>query len=333
MSKVAIVILNFNGVEFLRKFLPNVLSQSPQAEVIVADNCSSDNSIEFLKHTHPTLRIILIPTNLGYAGGYNAALSQIDAEYFVLLNSDVEVTKNWLDPLIQFLDKNKDYAAVQPKILDFNNKTHFEYAGASGGHLDKLGYPYCRGRIFDSIEKDNGQYDSIQDVFWASGACLIIRSKDFNAIEGFDADFFAHMEEIDLCWRLNNAGRKLACIPTSVVFHVGGGTLNKTSPFKTYLNFRNNLIMLAKNLPLIELFTILPIRIILDLLAGIKFWKDQTSDHLIAVLKSQIDFIRRFPRAMRSRKSVQKRAQKSNFLVFEYFIRHKETYNQLNNTK
>lgn len=333
MSKVAIVILNYNGVNYLQQFLPLVIQHSPDSEIIVADNCSTDDSVNYLRTEHEQIQLILIDTNLGYAGGYNEALSTVEADYYILLNSDVEVTPNWLDPLIQFLDEHKDYAAVQPKILDFNNKTTFEYAGAAGGYLDFLGYPYCRGRIFNELEKDVGQYDSNENVMWCSGACLVIRSSDFKSVGGFDKDFFAHMEEIDLCWRLSNAGRKLACIPSSVIFHIGGGTLNKTSPFKTFLNFRNNLSMLAKNLTWSEAIFIIPIRMILDLIAGLKFWKEQSFDHFIAILKSQIAFIKKLPETLSKRKYIKNPLHRRKILLVEYFVFRKKIYDDLNNTK
>jgi GT2 family glycosyltransferase len=333
MSKVAIVILNYNGAAFLQKFLPSVIAYSSIAEIIIADNNSTDNSLEVLKSEFNNVRTILINENLGFAGGYNHALSKIDAEYFVLLNSDVEVTQNWLIPLIDFLDQNQEYAAVQPKILDYNDKSKFEYAGAAGGFIDKLGYPYCRGRIFDTLEKDNQQYDNNIDVFWCSGASLIIRSSDFFDIGGFDADFFAHMEEIDLCWRLRNKDRKLACIPSAKVFHVGGGTLNKTSPIKTYLNFRNNLTMLVKNLPLMTLLYVIPIRMMLDLLAGLKFWKDQSKSHFYAVLKSQMHFLRGLSSTWKKRNSIVNHRNNDYSILLKYYFQRKKTFIEINNTK
>lgn len=333
MSEVAIVILNYNGVDFLRQFLPTVISHSQGAQIIVADNCSTDNSIQTLNLEFPDLAIIQIEKNLGYAGGYNTALSQVVADYYILLNSDVEVTQNWLEPMIAFLDKNEQYAAVQPKILDFNRKDHFEYAGAAGGFLDKWGYPYCRGRVFDEIEKDFGQHDQIMDIFWCSGACMVIRSKNFHSAGGFDNDFFAHMEEIDLCWRLKNQGHQLACIPQSTVYHVGGGTLNKSSPFKTYLNFRNNLCMLLKNLTWVGIFTIIPIRLLLDLAAGLKFWKDESFSHFRSIIKAQIDFIKFIPRNLNKRTPTIGQKEMKSLLLLDYYIRKKTTFNKINNTK
>lgn len=334
MTKVAVVILNYNGKKYLEEFLPSVIKHSPKAKIIVADNCSTDHSIEFLNSNFPNVETIQLDSNTGYAGGYNSALQRVEAEYYLLLNSDVEVTDGWLEPLVSYLDNHSAYAAVQPKILDYNQRQFFEYAGAAGGFMDKLGYPYCRGRILDTLEKDEGQYDSSKDVFWCSGACFLIRSRDFKEAGGFDPDFFAHMEEIDLCWRMLNADRKLACVPSSSVFHVGGGTLSKYNPNKTYLNFRNNLMMLAKNLPLTRLIVILPIRLVLDIVAGIKLWQEHSWGHFTAVLKAQIDF---FISLKKSRKkTISKRDLKirgRHYLIFEYFLLGKKTFNKINNTK
>lgn len=249
--KTAVVILNYNGAALLEEFLPSVIHSvnGMDAEVIVADNASTDNSLEFLKTNHPKVRTIVLDKNYGFAEGYNRALAQIDAEYFVLLNSDVDVDAEWLKPLEFFMDNNPDVAACQPKILSQKNDNYFEYAGAAGGYIDKYGYPFCRGRLFNDVEPDVGQYDEQKDIFWSSGACLFIRKKDYEDVGGLDGDFFAHMEEIDLCWRLKNRGRRIVCIPSSVVYHVGGGTLAQGNPRKTFLNFRNNLLMLYKNLP------------------------------------------------------------------------------------
>ncbi|MEO9474650.1 MAG: glycosyltransferase family 2 protein [Cyclobacteriaceae bacterium] len=328
MAKVAVVILNYNGEQYLRDFLPGVIQHSPEAEIVVADNCSSDKSRQLIKSQFPSVTLIELTENHGYAGGYNQALKQVEAQYYLLLNSDVEVTTRWLNPLTSYLDSNPDFAAVQPKILDYKNREYFEYAGAAGGYLDYFGYPYCRGRVFDTLEKDTGQYDNIAEVFWCSGACFLIRSKAFHDIGGFDASFFAHMEEIDLCWRLNNSGHRLACNPKSVVYHVGGGTLNKTSSRKTYLNFRNNLIMLAKNEPGSKLLFLLPLRLILDLLAGLKFWNDQTFGHFLAVLKAQVHFVTHRKKRIgtfRSRSGVK--------LLYQYYMKRRKTFREINYTK
>lgn len=269
MAKVAIVILNWNGQAMLAKFLPNVVEYSRQdAEVWVADNCSSDQSMHLLETQFPQVKTIVLEQNFGFAEGYNRALEQIEAEYYVLLNSDVEVSHHWLTPLIEFMDSHPQVAACQPKLLAEYDKDSFEYAGACGGFLDKYGYPFCRGRIFNTVERDNGQYDYQQEILWATGACMMIRSKDYWEAGGLDGRFFAHNEEIDLCWRLRLMGRKIYCIPESEVYHVGGGTLPKSNPMKTYLNFRNNLTMLYKNLSDSELKPVMRMRWFLDYLAA-----------------------------------------------------------------
>lgn len=266
MNKTAVVILNYNGKNWLQKFLPNVVANT-KVEIIVADNASTDDSIQFLEKHYPFIRIIKNHINTGYAGGYNEALKQIEAAYYVLLNSDVEVTPNWVENTIGYMQNDASIAACQPKILSYHEKNKFEYAGAAGGFIDKYGYPFCRGRIFDTCEEDAGQYNESGEIFWASGACLFVQAKLFHAIGGFDADFFAHMEEIDLCWRLKNAGYKICYCADSTVYHVGGGTLNKSNPTKTMLNFRNNRKLLRKNLSEKELQTIYKTRNNLDFIA------------------------------------------------------------------
>lgn len=267
--KVAVVILNWNGVDMMRRFMPSVMNYSRNdATVYVADNCSNDDSVQMLEKDFPEVRIIRLDKNWGFAEGYNKALAQIEAEYFVLLNSDVEVTDGWLKPLVEFMDSHPDVAACQPKLLSYFNKDQFEYAGAAGGFIDKYGYPFCRGRLFDVVEKDNGQYDERKGLFWATGACLMIRSADYIKVGGLDGRFFAHCEEIDMCWRLRLLGRKIFCIPESVVYHWGGGTLPKTNSRKTFLNFRNNLTMLYKNLPDDELGSVMRRRFFMDYLAA-----------------------------------------------------------------
>ena len=269
MAKVAIVILNWNGQGMLAKYLPNVIEYSRQdAEIWVADNCSSDGSMHLLETQFPQVKTIVLEQNFGFAEGYNRALKQIEADYYLLLNSDVEVSHHWLTPLIEFMDSHPQVAACQPKLLSEQDKDNFEYAGACGGFLDKYGYPFCRGRIFGVVERDNGQYDYQQEVLWATGACMMIRSVDYWKVGGLDARFFAHNEEIDLCWRLRLMGRKIYCIPESEVYHVGGGTLPKSNPMKTFLNFRNNLTMLYKNLSDKELSHVMRMRWFLDYLAA-----------------------------------------------------------------
>lgn len=269
MAKVAVVILNWNGHDMLAKFLPKVVEYSRQdAEIWVADNSSNDQSMHLLETQFPLVKTIVLEQNFGFAEGYNRALAQIEADYYVLLNSDVEVGHHWLTPLVEFMDSHPQVAACQPKLLSEQDKDVFEYAGACGGFIDKYGYPFCRGRIFDTVEPDNGQYDYQQEVLWATGACMMVRSADYWDAGGLDGRFFAHNEEIDLCWRLRLMGRKIFCIPESEVYHVGGGTLPKGNPKKTYLNFRNNLTMLYKNLADKDLRRVMRIRWLLDYLAA-----------------------------------------------------------------
>ena len=269
MDKVAIVILNWNGAKMLHQYLPTVLNYSrDEATVYVADNASTDDSLDLLHRDFPECKTIVLDKNWGFADGYNKALRKIDAEYYLLLNSDIEVTHHWLTPLIEFMDVHPEVAACQPKLLSIYNKDMFEYAGASGGYIDRYGYPFCRGRIFETVEEDNGQYDYATDILWATGAALMIRSKDYWNVGGLDGRFFAHNEEIDLCWRLRISGRKIYCLPESFVYHLGGGTLPKSNPMKTFLNFRNNLTMLYKCLPDQELQHVMRVRWFLDYLAA-----------------------------------------------------------------
>ncbi len=328
MTNVAIVILNYNGEDYLSTFLPPVLAHSKKAQLIVADNASTDGSVNLLKSDFPMVQLIELEQNFGFAGGYNEALKEAEAEYFVLLNSDIEVSPNWLDPLIGFLDENDTYAACQPKIKDYNHRARFEYAGACGGFIDTLGYPYCRGRLFDEIEIDSGQYNEAQDIFWASGACMVIRSKIFFELGGFDSDFFAHMEEIDLCWRIQSNGYRIKCLPESTVYHVGGGTLNKTSPFKTYLNFRNGLYLLLKNLPLSSLIFKLPARLIMDWIAAFKFVGEGNIKHSIAIIKAHWSFLYRFLKILGKRKQLSGTPNQKS-IVFQYYVQGKRRFSEL----
>ena len=273
MLKCAVVILNYNGRKFLEQFLPNVLENTNRelAEVIVADNASTDDSVAFMQSHYPHIRLIENESNGGFATGYNLALRQIEAEYFVLLNSDIEVTPHWIEPVLEMMDADETIAACQPKILSYYDKTKFEYAGSCGGFIDKYGYPFCRGRIFQNLETDEGQYDAPMEVFWATGACMFVRAGLFLKCGGLDDSFFAHMEEIDFCWRMKNMGYRIFCCPQSKVYHIGGGTLPKKSPRKTYLNFRNNLSLLVKNLPDNKLRSVIVYRIFLDWIAAFKF--------------------------------------------------------------
>lgn len=291
-KRIAVVILNYNGAEMLRRFLPSVIEYSPEAEVIVADNASTDNSAEVMRNEFPTVRLICLDKNYGFADGYNKALQQVTAEYYILLNSDVEVTDGWLAPMLAFMDTNSDVAACQPKLLSYKEKEYFEYAGGAGGFIDRYGYPFCRGRIFDTVEKDNGQYDNITDLFWATGAALMIRSADYQSTGGLDGTFFAHMEEIDLCWRLRARGRRIVCVPGSSVYHVGGATLAKSNPRKTFLNFRNNLLMLYKNLPSQELSQVMRCRAILDYVAAAKFLLSGNIADCRAIFAARREFAR-----------------------------------------
>ncbi len=309
MDKAAVVILNWNGEAMLRKFLPSVL-QHTEAPVYVADNGSSDGSLTMLQQLFPAVRTIALDSNYGFAEGYNRALQQVEAEYVVLLNSDVEVTSGWLATLINFMDSNPEAAACQPKILSYHRPTHFEYAGACGGYIDKYGYPFCRGRLLDCVEKDHGQYDTTAEIHWATGACLCIRSTDYTAAGGLDPRFFAHNEEIDLCWRLRIQGRKIFCVPQSIVYHVGGGTLPQGNPRKTYLNFRNNLTMLYKNLPDSQLRHVLRTRRLLDLLAALQALLKGNTHDARAIIRARRDFRSLLPHYRPIRQQIQ--AQRQN---------------------
>ena len=336
--KTSIVILNWNGSKMLQDFLPAILkySQGNDREVIVADNASDDDSVEMLKKEFPSVRIILLDKNYGFAGGYNRALAQVESEYYVLLNSDVEVTPNWLGPLEEFLDNHIDVAACQPKIRSWKHREYFEYAGACGGYLDKYGYPFCRGRIMNTVEKDHGQYDTIADVLWATGASLFIRSKDYKESGGLDERFFAHMEEIDLCWRLRCRDRRIVCIPQSVVYHVGGATLKRENPKKTYLNFRNNLLMLYKNLPHGEVWHVMLVRRVLDYVAALSFLLKRHIPNVCAVVSARHEYRRLQPlyRSIRKENLEKNKGKyideriKSSILVL-YYLRGKKYFSQL----
>lgn len=290
---VAIVILNWNGKNFLEKFLPSVVSSTYSNKlIVVADNASTDDSLVFLRKHYPTIKIIINTTNEGFAKGYNTALQQVQADYYVLLNSDVEVTPGWIEPVIALMEGNKKIAACQPKVLDYNHKALFEYAGACGGWLDKYGYPFCRGRIFDECETDTGQYDEAAAIFWASGAALFVRSAVYHEMKGLDTYFFAHQEEIDLCWRMQLAGYSIYVQPASVVYHVGGGTLPKGNSRKTYLNFRNNLVMIYKNLPLKSRLSRIPTRFFLDAVAAWKALLGGDSGYFFAICRAHVHFIK-----------------------------------------
>lgn len=301
--KTAVVILNWNGKKFLEQFLPAVIEYSKDvADVIVADNASTDDSVAFLKTHFSEIPIIINEANGGFAKGYNDALKQVNAEYYVLLNSDIEVTPHWIEPVIELMDADKTIAACQPKIRSFFERNKFEYAGAAGGFIDKYGYPFCRGRLFLSIEEDKGQFDDACEIFWATGACMFVRAELFHKYGGLDEDFFAHMEEIDFCWRMKNHNYKIMYCPDVVVFHIGGGTLPKSSSQKTYLNFRNNLTLLYKNLPANRILIVFAFRLVLDGIAAVKFLAEGGFRDYIAVTRAHFSFYRRFGKIRKKRK-------------------------------
>lgn len=328
--KIAVVILNWNGKKLLEKFLPSVAEHSKEASIYIIDNASTDDSIVFLKANYPHIEIIYNKANLGYAKGYNNGLQHIEADLFCLLNSDVEVTKNWLTPIIKAFNENENTAVIQPKIIDYNNPLYFEYAGAAGGFIDKYGYPYCRGRIFNTIEKDNNQYNDIKTIFWASGACFFIRSTIFKQLNGFDEHFFAHMEEIDLCWRIKNLGYSVLYIGYSKVYHVGGATLSNTNPQKTYLNFRNSLYALTKNAKG-NVFLIVFVRLILDGIAAFTFLLNYKPKHTIAVLKAHFSFYVHLNKLLKQRKQTKNKLKyyQKTSIVFDYFVNKSKTYKSL----
>ena len=334
---VAIVILNFNGSGYLQQFIPGVIAHSTGARIIVADNGSKDGSLLLLEKEFPTVECIALPHNLGFCQGYNEALKQVEADYFVLLNSDVETTPGWLEPVLSQMEANPAIAAAQPKIRSFRQRDHFEYAGAAGGHIDWLGYPFCRGRVFDTVEKDEGQYNEPEPIFWATGACLFIRAGAFREAGGFDGDFFAHMEEIDLCWRLRRKGFTILAVPQSVVYHVGGGTLAADNPQKTYYNFRNGLTLLLKNLPAKNLLIILPLRLLLDWAAMFRFFLSGYPRHGLAVMRAHIEFVGNSRRHLKKRNSSHTPFFDRDPLIFRrsvvlrYFIARRQTYHALLN--
>lgn len=337
MKKTAVVILNWNGKKLLEKFLPDIIRFSSHiADIIIADNNSTDDSVIFVSSTFSDIQIIQLEKNYGFAEGYNIALSKLRHEYCILLNSDIEVTEKWIEPLIDLMDKGTNVAAVQPKIKAYNNKSSFEYAGAAGGYIDRYGFPFCRGRVFDHLEEDIGQYNDRAEVFWASGACMIIRMTAFNKAGGFDSDFFAHMEEIDLCWRMKLLGYRILYTPDSEVYHIGGGTLSKGNALKTYLNFRNNLLMLFKNIPAHDLFPVLFIRLMMDGLAGFFFLLNGNFSGFFNVLKSHYAFYLSIPGLTGKRKQINRLngmfypggILRGN-VVFEYFIRGHKRFTDL----
>ncbi|MGQ8336375.1 glycosyltransferase family 2 protein [Sunxiuqinia sp. A32] len=301
--KVAVVILNWNGKDLLSRYLPSVVdcSEGEAVELIVADNNSTDDSIAFIQENFPTIKILQLDENYGFAKGYNEALKQIEAEYYILLNSDVEVTSGWLEPMIELMDNDSSVAAVQPKVLSWRQKDEYEYAGAAGGFIDKLGYPFCRGRILNVMEKDAGQYDQVTNIFWATGACMAVRASYFHKAGGFDEDFWAHMEEIDICWRLKNMGYQIQFTPYSKVFHLGGGTLSYDNPRKLFLNFRNSLYLLYKNLPRHKFYKVIVARMILDGVAAFKLLSEFNLKGFTSVFRAHFSFYKEHKKLRKKR--------------------------------
>ena len=330
--KVAIVILNWNGKKILEQFLPSVVEFSEEATIYIADNASTDKSIPYLKEKFNKVTIIQNKTNGGYAKGYNDALKNVTEDLLVLLNNDVEVTQNWLQPIINEFKRDNSLIAAQPKILDFNNKRYFEYAGAGGGFIDQLGYPYCRGRIFNTIEKDKGQYNDINKIFWASGACFIVRSNEFKELNGFDENFFAHQEEIDLCWRIQQNGGIIKYIGNSTVYHVGGATLSNINPIKTFYNFRNSLLMLVKNIKSSKVWIILFMRLLMDGIAGLHFLIQGKWKHTLAIVKAHFSFYSLLPRYINKEYKIRKEIKYYHIksIVWNYFIRKNRIFKELN---
>ncbi|GGH03226.1 glycosyl transferase family 2 [Polaribacter pacificus] len=330
--KTAIVILNWNGQKLLEEFLPSVINYSAEEAVIyVADNASTDNSVDFIRLHYPSVQIVENASNGGFAKGYNDALSQIDADIYCLLNSDIEVTPNWLSPILSVFKSEKNTAIIQPKLLDYKKKTHFEYAGAGGGFVDLLGYPYCKGRVFNQLEADQGQFNDTYPIFWASGACLCIRSEVYHLLEGFDEDYFAHQEEIDLCWRTQNLGYDIKYVGAATVYHVGGATLQESNPRKTYLNFRNSLLNVVKNVPKKWFLLVIFSRLILDGIAGLKFAFELRPIHTWAIFKAHISFYKNFYRFLKKRKRLQKKSDYfiHTSIVWQYFALRRTKFKDL----
>jgi GT2 family glycosyltransferase len=338
MTNIAVVILNWNGQHYLQQFLPSVcrFSDVPGTEIIVADNGSTDNSVAYLRKEFPIVRIIELKENYGFAQGYCKALEQIEAGYILLLNSDVEVTPGWLLPMLNVMESNPRIGACMPKILSYSQKDSFEYAGASGGFIDKLGYPFCRGRILSVLEKDNGQYNDFRYIFWASGACMFVRASAYKKAGGLDGEFFAHMEEIDLCWRMHRTGFNIAVVPDSTVFHMGGGTLPNNTPRKLYLNYRNSLFLLFKNLPIFQLIPVMLIRMVLDGMSAVVYLLQGSGRFFTAVLRAHLAFYRRIPILITMRKRMGGTVRTGVFneiypgsILFDFFVRKKKSFDQL----
>lgn len=330
--KLAIVILNWNGKKLLAQFLPSIVNfSSDLADIYIADNASSDDSIAYVTHSFPSVKIVRNTSNGGYAKGYNEALRSIEADLYCLINSDVEVTSNWLTPVIEVFKREKNTAIIQPKLLDYHYKGKFEYAGAGGGFIDFYGYPYCRGRVFNCLEKDEGQFDDTTEIFWASGACFFIRSQVYEQLGGFDEDYFAHQEEIDLCWRAQNEGYDVKYVGASTVYHVGGATLQESNPRKTFLNFRNSLINIVKNVPKQWFLFVFFSRLVLDGFAGVKFIVEMKPIHTWAILKAHLSLYRNFFKFLKKRQRLQKKHHYHlhTSVVWQYFILRKKKFKQL----
>lgn len=340
MHRIAVVILNWNGEKMLREFLPDVVRCSQGAEIVVADNASTDASLQLLEQEFPMVRRIVFDRNHGFAQGYHLALQQVESKYYVLLNNDVQVEQDWLRPMLEYMEAHPDTAACQPKLRCHWNRSHFEYAGACGGYIDALGYPYCRGRVMGTVEEDRGQYDEPAPLLWATGAALMVRSDAYWQAGGLDGRFFAHQEEIDLCWRLRSRGYGIACIAQSTVWHVGGGTLPKDSPYKTYLNFRNNLLLLYKNLPAGRLDSVMRIRFWLDALASVQFLLTGKWGSFLSVWRARRDFFRMRPQFAADRERNLREAvlspvpeQTDVSILWQYYARGRKTFADIHQTK
>ncbi len=332
MNNTAVVILNWNGRSMLERFMPSVVANTA-ADIVVADNGSTDGSVEFMQEHYPSVKLILLDKNYGFAEGYNKAMAAIaNYDYYVLLNSDVECTPGWVEPVVEMMEREPDIAVAQPKLLMYDQKDTFEYAGGAGGFIDSYGYPFCRGRLFSTLEKDHGQYDDQRDIFWATGAAMFVRTTVWNQLGGLDGDFFAHMEEIDFCWRVKNAGHRVVYCPQSELYHVGGGTLPKSNPFKTQLNFRNNLSMLYKNLPDKRLRKVLAFRMCLDRVAAIKFLLEGHRGEYLAVRKAHKEYRAWLPSLKEKRARIAPREVSEVYrrhLLIEYFLLGKKCFTDL----
>lgn len=320
----------------LQEFLPSVVEHSATTQIVVADNGSTDDSVEFLRNNYPQIQLVINDKNYGFAEGYNKALAHVEADYYVILNSDVEVTPNWIEPVVELMESDENIAICQPKLLSHINRDTFEYAGGAGGFIDRFGYPFCRGRVFSTLEKDEGQYDDVREVFWATGAAMFVKAPLFHKLGGFDGDFFAHMEEIDFCWRAKNSGYKVMYCPASKIYHVGGGTLPPSSPFKTFLNFRNNFALLYKNLRRISIAYVFPARIVLDYVAAVRFLTEGKPKEFWAVVRAHFAFYRMVPSLTRKRRKMDHRKVGEIYrgsVVFANFLFKKNKFSQYDEKK